>query len=285
MPPAMVIERAAEAGLDVVALTDHDSAAGWPKAAVAASAVGIGFLPGIELSSITARRGVHVLAYLADATYPPLVDEMQRIVAGRDGRLAAMVDALAAAGISISAEEVRRHAGDNQVIGRPHVADALVARGIVRDRSEAFELLLNPGRAGFVVRYAPETRDLVRLVTDAGGAAVIAHPWGRGSRHVLDAEVLADLASAGLVGIEVDHNDHSAHDRSVLRETAADLGLVVTGASDFHGAGKTDHDLGCNLTAREEFERLLAAAAAHAATSGRQVPSFTAAATVSGDTS
>jgi predicted metal-dependent phosphoesterase TrpH len=272
MPPAMVVERAAKAGLDVLALTDHDSAAGWAEATDAARRVGLGFVPGIELSSIHEHRGVHVLAYLVDPTYPPLAAEMRKILAGRDGRLDAMVAALATAGIVVTAEEVRRQAGKNQIIGRPHVADALVARGIVRDRSEAFERLLNPGRSGFVVRYAPATRDLIRLVTSAGGAAVVAHPWGRGSRHVLDAETLADFARVGLVGIEVDHEDHSELDRSVLRAIAADLGLIVTGSSDFHGAGKVGHDLGCNVTPPYQFEALVASAAANAAASGRPVP-------------
>jgi hypothetical protein len=272
--PAAVVERAVAVGLDVIALTDHDTAAGWVEGAAAAARLGIGFVPGIELSTIHQRRGVHVLAYLVDPTYPALRAEMDKIVAGRESRLAAMLGALGDAGVVVTVEEVRQQAGDHQIIGRPHVADALVARGIVGDRSEAFERLLNPGRAGFVVRYAPATGDLIALITEAGGAAVIAHPWGRGSRHVLDEPTLADLRDAGLVGIEVDHEDHAPEDRARLRQVALRLGLVATGSSDYHGAGKVGHDLGCNLTAPAEFDRLLAAAADNARSNGRRVPAF-----------
>jgi predicted metal-dependent phosphoesterase TrpH len=112
---------------------------------------------------------------------------------------------------------------------------------------------------------------MVRLIADAGGAAVIAHPWGRGSRRVLDAETLAGLRAVGLTGIEVDHQDHTSDDRVRLRALGDDLGLVLTGASDFHGAGKQEHELGCNLTSPDQYERLLGAAAANAEKSGLAV--------------
>ncbi len=270
--PAEVVRRAAETGLDVVALTDHDTAAGWDEAAQQARHSGIGLVPGMEISTKHHGRGVHVLGYLVDPDFPGLAAELRKILDGRDHRIPAMLAGLAAAGVDLTEADVRRQAGVHGVVGRPHVADALVAKGIVADRPAAFETLLSPGRPGFVVRYAPTTRDMVGLVTAAGGAAVIAHPWGRGSRSVLDVDTLADLAAAGLVGIEVDHQDHAPADRDRLRRIAADLGLVVTGSSDYHGAGKVDHELGCNLTAPGELDRLLAAAAANAAISSRPVP-------------
>jgi 3',5'-nucleoside bisphosphate phosphatase len=270
--PTEVMVRAADAGLDVVALTDHDSAAGWPEAAAAARRVGIGLVPGIELSTRHAGRGVHVLAYLVDPQFPPLAAELQQIVAGRDGRLAAMLVALEASGVALTEQEVRRHAGVHGIVGRPHVADALVERGLARDRADAFETLLNPGRAGFVVRYAPATVDAVALVTRAGGVCVLAHPWGRGSRFVLDEEALAALKAAGLTGIEVDHEDHPPADRTRLRAIANELGLVATGSSDYHGLGKSGHELGCNLTSAASYERLLDAAAANARAYGGPVP-------------
>ena len=122
-----------------------------------------------------------------------------------------------------------------------------------------------------MTRYATATDAMVAIVTAAGGAAVIAHPWGRGSRHVLDEETLVDLQLVGLVGIEVEHQDHDAGDRRTLRAMAERLDLVATGSSDYHGTGKVDHDLGCNITSVEQYDRLLARAAANASRSGRRV--------------
>jgi 3',5'-nucleoside bisphosphate phosphatase len=271
LTPTEVMERAAAMGIDVIGLTDHDSPTGWAGAAESARATGVTFVPGMELSTKLHGAGVHVLAYLPDPTYPPLAAELDRIIAGRDGRLAAIVRQLRGAGVDISEEDVRRQAAGSPAVGRPHVADVLVSRGVVANRAEAFRTWLGHGQPGFVVRYATPTDEMVRLIGEAGGAAVIAHPWGRGSRRVLDADTLASLRDVGLAGIEVDHQDHSADDRVRLRALADDLGLIHTGASDFHGAGKEDHELGCNVTSPEQYERLLAAAAANAARSGLAV--------------
>jgi 3',5'-nucleoside bisphosphate phosphatase len=269
--PAEVMQRARHAGLDVIGLTDHDSAAGWDEAALAAGQVGITFVPGMEISTKLDGAGVHLLAYLPDPTYPPLVDELTKILAGRTGRLPAMLRQLREAGVDITESEVLAQVGEAPAIGRPHIADVLVRKGVVADRSEAFRDWLSWGRPGYVVRYATPTADMVRIVTDAGGAAVIAHPWGRGSRRVLDSTTLEQLVGAGLIGIEVDHQDHSDPDRAALRELAAHLDLVATGSSDYHGDGKVDHDLGCNVTRPDEFDRLMDRAEANAARSGRVV--------------
>jgi 3',5'-nucleoside bisphosphate phosphatase len=269
--PAEVMQRARHAGLDVIGLTDHDSAAGWDEAALAAGQVGITFVPGMEISTKLDGAGVHLLAYLPDPTYPPLVDELTKILAGRTGRLPAMLRQLREAGVDITESEVLAQVGEAPAIGRPHIADVLVRKGVVADRSEAFRDWLSWGRPGYVVRYATPTADMVRIVTDAGGAAVIAHPWGRGSRRVLDSTTLEQLVGAGLIGIEVDHQDHSDPDRAALRELAAYLDLVATGSSDYHGDGKVDHDLGCNVTRPDEFDRLMDRAEANAARSGRVV--------------
>jgi hypothetical protein len=161
--------------------------------------------------------------------------------------------------------------GDSPAIGRPHIADVLVSKGVVVDRAAAFRDWLGWGRPGYVTRYATATDLMIDIVTAAGGAAVIAHPWGRGSRHVLDEDTLSELIGSGLVGIEVDHQDHDPEDRRRLRKLAEQLDLVISGSSDYHGTGKVDHDLGCNTTADEEYVRLLARAAANAAASGRTV--------------
>lgn len=274
--PAEVVELAAAAGIDVLALTDHDSAAGWTEAAAAARRVGVTLVPGMEISTKHDGAGVHLLAYLADATYPPLVEELTKILAGRDGRLTSMLAQLRAAGIEITEAEVRQRVGRSPAIGRPHIADVLVAKGVVADRAEAFNHWLNAGRPGYVVRYATPTTDMISLVIQAGGAAVIAHPWGRGSRRVINADTLAEFAAAGLVGLEVDHEDHTPEDRARLRRLSADAGLIVTGSSDFHGDGKVNHELGCNLTSPDQFEELLAAASASAAHAGGAVPTVVA---------
>lgn len=270
--PAELMTAARDAGLDVIGLTDHDSAAGWDEATQAARRVGVTLVVGMEISTKLDGAGVHLLAYLPDPTYPPLVRELAKVLAGRIGRLPAMIDQLREAGVDISEQEVLDRVGDSPAVGRPHIADVLVAKGVVPDRTAAFERWLGWGRPGYATRYASQTSAMVEIVTAAGGAAVIAHPWGRGSRRVLDESALADLQTLGLVGIEVDHQDHDAADRSTLRSIAGELDLVVTGSSDHHGTGKVDHELGCNTTSADQYELLLAHAAKHAATAGRGTP-------------
>jgi predicted metal-dependent phosphoesterase TrpH len=269
--PSDVVRLAAAGGLDVLALTDHDSMAGWAEAAGAAARYEITVVPGMEISTNHDGAGVHLLGYLLDPASPGLADELARILAGRDGRLTAMLEQLERAGVTITEQDVRTRVGASPAVGRPHIADVMVAKGFVSDRGEAFSTWLNAGRPGHVARYATPTAAMIELVTAAGGAAVIAHPWGRGSRRAIDVESLAQFKQAGLVGLEVDHQDHTESDRRSLRAMAAELDLVVTGSSDFHGLGKVDHDLGCNLTSPAEYERLLAAASSNAARSGLDV--------------
>ncbi|MBA2699324.1 MAG: PHP domain-containing protein [Nocardioidaceae bacterium] len=271
-PPGEVVALAAEAGLDVLGLTDHDSAAGWAEATAAADRAGIVVVPGIEISTKHEGAGVHLLAYLPDPSHPALVAELELVLAGRSGRLAGMLTQLRDAGVDIDESEVMRQVGEAKAIGRPHIADVLVAKGYAADRGGAFTAWLDWGRPGYVTRYASDTRAMVRIVTAAGGAAVVAHPWGRGSRRVLDLPTLASLQADGLVGIEVDHQDHSGADREALRAIGSELDLVTTGASDFHGEGKVDHELGCNLTHPAQYERLLDAATRNAKTAGAAVP-------------
>jgi predicted metal-dependent phosphoesterase TrpH len=270
--PEELVRAAIAAGLDVVALTDHDTADGWDEAARTARDVGIELVRGMEISTIHQGRSVHLLGYLPDPTYPPLVDELSRILDGRRHRLPAMVDRLRGMGIDITADDVHAVSSDAAASGRPHVADALVRLGVVADRDEAFDTLLAAGRPAYVGRYAVSLEQAVRLVAAAGGVSVIAHVWGRSRSERPGEEDLAALQEVGLTGIEVDHQDHDALQRERLRGIARDLGLVVTGSSDYHGTGKTLHDLGINTTAPEEYGRLLEAAASAAAASGRRTP-------------
>ncbi len=270
--PASVVRDAAAAGLDVVALTDHDTTLGWQEAERAAREVGIDLVRGLEVSCTHQGRGLHLLVYLPDPTHPGLNDLLGRIVEGRDGRVPAMLAGLRDAGVAIDRADLEREGSRTAATGRPHVADALVRLGVVASRDEAFRDWLDPGRPGYVDRWAAPVTDMVRVVAEAGGVTVVAHPWGRGGRAALPEEEIAVLAAAGLAGVEVDHQDHDDADRARLREVAAELALVVTGASDHHGTGKVDHDLGCHTTDPEQYERLLALAAASAAASGRSAP-------------
>ncbi|SEC68281.1 hypothetical protein SAMN04489844_2772 [Nocardioides exalbidus] len=258
--PADLVRKAAAAGLDVVALTDHDATSGWAEAQQAADEAGVTLVPGLEISTTFRHRGVHLLGYLPDPAYPPLLAALDRILAGRTERTPAMVAALRDHGIDITEEDVRREAGGSVAAGRPHVADALVRLGIVRDRTQAFDELLNPGKPGYRNRYAAELEAMIPLLVAAGGVPVIAHPWGRGGGTVLDASALGGLKELGLAGIEVDHQDHRPELREQLRAIGRDLDLVVTGSSDYHGLGKVDHDLGVNTTVPEQYERLLSLA-------------------------
>jgi hypothetical protein len=265
--PSELVSAAVAAGLDVVALTDHDTAEGWADAQEAAEDGGVVVLPGMEISCTHRGAGVHLLAYLPDPDQPELAAELSRVLAGRSSRLPATLARLRGLGIDIDAADVRRVSGDAVATGRPHVADALVALGVVRDRDEAFDRFLTPGRPAYVNRYAADLTTMIDLVSRAGGVTVLAHPWGRGSGRVLDEATLAELAAAGLAGVEADHLDHDAPARARLHGLARNLDLVATGSSDYHGTGKVGHDLGVETTAPEALFRLLelASAAGHRA--------------------
>jgi predicted metal-dependent phosphoesterase TrpH len=272
-PPAALVRRARERGIDVLGLTDHDTTEGWQAAAEQATRSGVTLVRGIEVSCRFDGYGVHLLAYLPDPTYPPLVAELTRILDGRSARLPATIDRLRGLGIDIDAGEVERLAGDAAALGRPHVADVLVAKGVVADRSEAFERYLGPQGPAYVNRYAADLVTMIGTVAAAGGVSVVAHPWARRHNHdALDAAGLARLKQAGLAGVEVDHEDHDEATRTALRGIAAGLDLVVTGSSDHHGAGKIGHELGCNTTDPGQYERLLDLAAKASAASGRATP-------------
>jgi 3',5'-nucleoside bisphosphate phosphatase len=270
--PDELVRAAQVAGLDVVALTDHDTADGWDEAAATAREIGVELVRGMEISTIHQGRSVHLLGYLPDPTYGPLADELERILDGRRDRLPAMIEKLRALGIGITEDDVLAVSPDAAASGRPHVADALVRMGVVPDRDEAFDTLLAAGRPAYVGRYAAPLDEAIRLVAAAGGVSVVAHVWGRSRHERPGEEELAALQEVGLTGVEVDHQDHDPGRRDRLRAIARELGLVVTGSSDYHGTGKTMHDLGVNTTAPEEYERLLAAAAKASAASGRETP-------------
>jgi predicted metal-dependent phosphoesterase TrpH len=271
--PRELVNAAKRLGLDAIALTDHDTTEGWEEALAAARAAGIGLVPGLEISCRYLGAGVHLLAYFVDPDYGPLLTELDRIVDGRNSRLPAIVERLRDLGIDISAKDVRHVSGATAAMGRPHVADTLIAKGVCTDRDDAFRRFLSPGKPAYVDRYAADLVEMVRLVGEAGGVSVLAHPWTRTSAAVLGDQALGTLAAKGLAGVEVDHPDHDEQARGRLRRIATDLDLVITGSSDYHGEGKASRfALGANSTARSELDRLVALAGAAAAATRRSAP-------------
>jgi predicted metal-dependent phosphoesterase TrpH len=256
-PPAEVARRAAAAGLDVVALTDHDTMAGI-AAAVAALPPGLTLVPGLELSCLDDGRSMHLLGYLCDSGDPALAAETELIRDDRTRRARGMVARLAELGAPVTWEQVSAIAGD-AVVGRPHIARALAEAGVVATPADAFtaEWIADGGRA-HVGRYAPDVARGIALVRAAGGVPVLAHPRSPG--YEIADEVVAGLAAAGLAGLEVFHPDHDHSERTRLTQLANSLDLVMTGGSDDHGAFN-DSGLGSETTPPEQYERLLALAA------------------------
>ncbi|WP_225838837.1 PHP domain-containing protein [Streptomyces sp. NK08204] len=236
--PAELVRNAARAGLDVVALTDHDTTRGYGEA-IAALPEGLTLVTGAELSCRVDGISMHMLAYLFDPEEPALFAERELVRDDRVPRAKGMVAKLNALGVPVTWEQVERIAAGGSV-GRPHVASALVELGVVPTVSDAFteEWLADGGRA-FVEKHETDPFEAVRLIKGAGGVAVFAHPAAAKRGRTVPESCIAELAAAGLDGIEVDHMDHDAEDRTRLRGLAKELGLLVTGSSDYHGSRKT----------------------------------------------
>lgn len=236
--PAELVRIAAAAGLDVVALTDHDTTRGYAEA-IDALPEGLTLVTGAELSCRVDGVSMHMLAYLFDPEEPALLAERELVRDDRVPRARGMVARLQELGVPITWEQVARIAGDGSV-GRPHVATALVELGAVPTVNDAFteEWLADGGRA-HVEKHETDPFEAIRLVKGAGGVTVFAHPGASRRGHTVPESAIAEMAAAGLDGIEVDHMDHDPETRVRLRGLAKDLGLLTTGASDYHGSRKT----------------------------------------------
>lgn len=253
--PGDVVRAAARAGLDVVALTDHDTTRGWAEAADAVAEAGVALVRGIEVSCSTSRGvSVHLLGYLQDPEHATLADETEAARASRQDRARELVERVGR-DYPLTWEDVLEQLGPEATVGRPHIADALVARGHVPDRAAAFAGMLASRSPYYVPYRAPDVVAMVRAIRTAGGIPVLAHPFAAARGRVVPTRVIEDMTEAGLAGLEVDHRDHTAQDRERLRTLAQRLGLFVTGSSDFHGTGKPNR-LGENVTAPAVFEQI-----------------------------
>lgn len=256
--PTQLVRKAAETGVDVLGLTDHDTFDGLREARLAAEAVGVVVLPGIEMSCQLEGASVHLLGYGCDPHVEALLDELARVRVGRSGRLPEMLAKLAELGMPITELEIAEQVGASPSLGRPHVADAMVAKGYVRDRQEAFDRYLYEGGPAYANRYSCDLRRGVELIRRAGGVPVIAHPWGRGRDRELTPAMLSELTMEyRLEGVEVDHPDHDADTRQRLRALASRLGLLTLGSSDHHGLGKTNNPLACETTDPDVYTELV----------------------------
>lgn len=253
--PAEVMDAAARAGLDAVALTDHDTTAGWDAARRRAGELGLDFVPGMEVSCSSARGiSVHLLCYLHDPLAPGLSAEIGRSRAARMDRARRMVERIAE-DYPIDWDAVLEHVREDATVGRPHIADTLVDAGVCADRSEAFATILRPSTPYYIPHYAPDPADAVRLVREAGGVPVFAHPLASARGRVVSEDVFDEMVDAGLAGVEVHHRDNPPEAREWLLDYARRRDLIVTGSSDYHGAGKPNL-LGENTTSPEALEAI-----------------------------
>lgn len=244
--PAQLLAAAARAGLDAIALTDHDTTDGWDEACAAVSATGVSLIRGAEISCSASGISAHLLAYLFDPANPGLLDVFRRTRQDRETRARRIVDNLSA-DYPISWEDVLDFAPEGGPVGRPHIADALVRAGCFPDRGAAFVHALHPSGPYYVHHRAPDPVEAVRLVLKAGGVPVLAHPRARGRSRLLPEAVIGDMADAGLFGIERDHRDHGPQDRADVERIGGELGLALFGSSDYHGSGKPNR-IGENTT-------------------------------------
>ena len=251
---ALVMAAAHRHGLRTVALTDHDTTSGWADAAGTAASLGMTFLPGMELSAKHQWRSVHLLAYLFDPDDPGLRAMTDRIRSSRLDRARTMADRIGR-DYDLHWDDILAQTSLGATVGRPHIADALVAKGHVRDRTHAFSHILSPAGDYYVALFAPDPVEAVQLVSSAGGVPIIAHPAGRAG--LLPTPLLERMLAAGLAGFELGHRENLEPGTSTLRRLAAERDLIVTGSSDYHGLGKPNQP-GEHTTSDDMVARIIA---------------------------
>jgi predicted metal-dependent phosphoesterase TrpH len=253
--PLALVKKAASSGITLLGVTDHDSTAGWSEA-IAALHGDVQLALGAEVSCLTEDGiSVHMLGLLFDGENQGLQQLFADSRDTRIPRMKKMIENLQAAGYEITLEDVEASTPPGATVGRPHLADALVVKKILKSRDEAFMGLLNNDSPFYVSHFAPTPEDSIRAIRAAGGVAVIAHPFASRRGQILNPDSFATLVGAGLNGIEIFHRDQSEDERNQLISIARDLNLVITGSSDYHGTGKMNL-IGENTTSPAEWERL-----------------------------
>ena len=253
--PRDLVNKPIVQGLEVLGISDHDTTSGWEEATQTLRG-SLKLALGAEISCLTTDGvSVHMLGMLFDPNHEEMQQVLEETRDGRLPRMRKMIEKMRAEGMDISIEDVEKAMPVGATMGRPHLADALVAKKIVKSRDEAFIDLLHNDSRFYVSHAAPTPVEAIALIRRAGGVAVIAHPFASHRGQILKPDDFADLVAAGLNGIEVDHRDQNPDERAMLRVIARELDLVVTGSSDYHGTGKMNL-LAENHTSREEWQKL-----------------------------
>ena len=253
--PSELINKALAAGITVIGLTDHDSISGWQEATNSLRP-GISLVPGAEISCQTTDGiSVHILGLLFDSSNSELMNTLEKTRENRHGRMEKIIARINEAGIDITMNDVLAQLSDGATLGRPHLADALVKKGVVASRDEAFTQMLHNNSKYYVSHYSPTPEAAIALIKAAGGVSVIAHPMASHRGRTISLETFGSLIDSGLDGIEVDHRDHSPDEKKQLIALASGSNLVMTGASDYHGNGKLN-SLGEYTTNPDEWDRL-----------------------------
>ena len=253
--PSELINKALAAGITIIGLTDHDSISGWQEATNSLRP-GISLVPGAEISCQTTDGiSVHILGLLFDSSNSELMNTLEKTRENRHGRMEKIIARINEAGIDITMNDVLAQLSDGATLGRPHLADALVKKGVVASRDEAFTQMLHNNSKYYVSHYSPTPEAAIALIKAAGGVSVIAHPMASHRGRTISLETFGSLIESGLDGIEVDHRDHSPDEKMQLITLAKESNLVMTGASDYHGNGKLN-SLGEYTTNPEQWEKL-----------------------------
>jgi predicted metal-dependent phosphoesterase TrpH len=241
--PEELVARARERGARAIAITDHDTVAGIERGCAAAESEGLELIAGIEISADYSPGTMHVLGYFIDRGSGPLLSRLEELRLARETRNPQIAERLQSVGFDIDYDEVARLAG-NEVVGRPHFARLMVDRGYAASIQDAFDRFLAKGAPCYVEKRRPSPAEAIRLIHDAGGVAVIAHPYQlRLPTPEAADKLMGELAALGLDGIEAIYSRHSTEERKSYAEMADRHGLLITGGSDYHGTYKPDLDV------------------------------------------